>query len=160
MRDFFHGWRRKAGIVSLLPALLLMGGWIRSDYIADFIIWAAFKNRTETLFSAENKLTWQTHHHSSEITDYPRWTTSVLDQSIASDGEDPDNQYTTWRFRFLGFEAGELDFPIAPGEKFSFCSIPYWFMVIPLTLLSASLVLWTPQERHRITTNLGGDELD
>jgi hypothetical protein len=30
MSDFFHGWRRKAGFVTLLMAIVFMAGWVRS----------------------------------------------------------------------------------------------------------------------------------
>jgi hypothetical protein len=30
MGDFFHGWRRKAGCVTLVAAMIFMSGWIRS----------------------------------------------------------------------------------------------------------------------------------
>jgi hypothetical protein len=37
MHTFFHGWRRKAGVATLLLALALIGGWIRSFQIFDEI---------------------------------------------------------------------------------------------------------------------------
>ena len=30
MGDFFHGWRRKTGCVTLVAALMLLGGWLKS----------------------------------------------------------------------------------------------------------------------------------
>lgn len=35
--EFFHGWRRKAGCVTLMLAVLLMALWIRSDILFDQI---------------------------------------------------------------------------------------------------------------------------
>ena len=35
MREFFRGWRRKIGVVTLLMALVAMGGWVRSLYSVD-----------------------------------------------------------------------------------------------------------------------------
>ena len=30
MGDFFHGWRRKIGVVTLVMALVFVSGWVRS----------------------------------------------------------------------------------------------------------------------------------
>lgn len=35
--NFFYGWRRKAGCVSLVMALLFMGAWIRSRNILETV---------------------------------------------------------------------------------------------------------------------------
>ena len=37
MDEFFRGWRRKIGLVSLMMALSFMGGWIRSFRHADIV---------------------------------------------------------------------------------------------------------------------------
>jgi len=37
MRDFFRGWKRKAGCVTLVTACLLMAGWVRSLGNAELI---------------------------------------------------------------------------------------------------------------------------
>ena len=35
MKDFFHGWRRKAGCVTLVMALAVTGAWVRSNIVED-----------------------------------------------------------------------------------------------------------------------------
>jgi hypothetical protein len=37
MHTFFHGWRRKAGVVTLVIALVFIGGWIRSMSLLDVL---------------------------------------------------------------------------------------------------------------------------
>src|SRR4051794_19488286 len=37
MRDFFKGWRRKLGCVTLVMACVFMAGWVRSIGISDWI---------------------------------------------------------------------------------------------------------------------------
>ena len=37
MGEFFKGWRRKVGVVTLAMALVFMGGWVRSLVIDDFM---------------------------------------------------------------------------------------------------------------------------
>ena len=152
MREVFDGWRRKAGVVTLGMALPLMGMWIRSDSVGDFIIWPAANSREEMLISAESKLTWQTAYDSEEVAGYPRWVANVLDKSVTV--IEADKQYTVYRFRFLGIEAGDVNFPHGPGGIFSFCCIPYGFIVIPLTLLSAWLILSKPRNKQKSSVQL------
>jgi len=38
MSSFFHGWRRKIGCVTLVMAAAVTCAWTRSDVIADFLI--------------------------------------------------------------------------------------------------------------------------
>ena len=42
MGEFFQGWRRKIGCVTLVMAFVLVLGWIRSFYVEDFIDLPAF----------------------------------------------------------------------------------------------------------------------
>jgi len=37
MREFFHGWRRKIGVVTLVMACVLMVGWVRSPETCDLL---------------------------------------------------------------------------------------------------------------------------
>jgi NADH:ubiquinone oxidoreductase subunit H len=36
MRAFFAGWRRKVGLVTLVIAMVFMGGWLRCFVVDDF----------------------------------------------------------------------------------------------------------------------------
>lgn len=42
MREFFQGWRRKAGLLTLLVACLFMTGWVRSLVVQDRIEFTKF----------------------------------------------------------------------------------------------------------------------
>ena len=42
MGNFFRGWRRKLGVVTLLLACVAMGGWVRSLVIKDRIDFCNF----------------------------------------------------------------------------------------------------------------------
>lgn len=35
MHTFFHGWRRKAGVVTLVLALAVLVAWMRSQFVTD-----------------------------------------------------------------------------------------------------------------------------
>jgi hypothetical protein len=145
MREFFRGWRRKTGVITLVMATALWCGWMGSYSIADNISWCVSDNTMDMFMSAECNLTWQTTRNMRGVAGYPRWSSSVLDPRVTT--EDPDEQYTVWHFRCLGIEAGDCNFPDAPGGSFAFCTFPYWSIVIPLTLLSAYLILWKPRKR-------------
>jgi hypothetical protein len=43
MKEFFRGWRRKAGTVTLVIALAMMGLWIRSRLVADQVVFPVGK---------------------------------------------------------------------------------------------------------------------
>ena len=55
MREFFSGWRRKAGCVLLAMAAVLFGMWIRSQVVFDtttFMVW----DRQHEVFSAAGRI--------------------------------------------------------------------------------------------------------
>ena len=57
MREFFCGWRRKAGCIALVMALALMAGWIRSYTLADWISWADNQHYVVAL-SKHGEISW------------------------------------------------------------------------------------------------------
>lgn len=61
------------------------------------------------------------------------WGTWPLDPATLIS---PDAPYIRWRFRWLGLGLGFG----GGGDTFRF--VAYWFVTIPLTLLSAYLILW------------------
>ncbi|MEK6262669.1 MAG: hypothetical protein AABP62_29075 [Planctomycetota bacterium] len=86
--EFFKGWRRKAGLVTLVMACVLGVGWMRSMVIRD-----AFRIPNQiTIDSVEGQF-------------------------------------------WVGLPGDLL------GESYHFRIIPYWWAVLPLTLLSAWLIV-------------------
>ncbi len=107
MGEFFKGWRRKAGLVTLAMALLLTVAWMRSCVTSDVII--SHSQMPSTSFeSCDGGLCCF------------QWT----DTSTAA-------QHRTSR-QTLYF-------------------IPYWSLVLPLTLLSAWLLLVKPRKAKAAT---------
>ena len=147
MGDFFHGWRRKIGVVMLVLACVFAVGWVRSIIVADIISWANRINTYDLFISAEQQLSWQTTYdvEGLQIITLPAWQSSTLDYTVP----DNDDDQTIWRWRILGFELGEFP-PQMTGDSSlaRFCSFPYWSIVIPLTLLSAYLLLSQPRSPH------------
>lgn len=150
MREFFKGWRRKVGCVALVMALALMTGWLRSQFVFDdFNIRAGTMNS----FSIESKrqslcFCWvQDNSESkseSEIT-IPFWMTH--DPSIR--GTEVPLDQAVGEFRWLSNLSDEYPRGII-------LSGPYWSVTMPLTLLSAYLLLWNPRQRGLLATDQSG----
>lgn len=88
------------------------------------------------ILSAEQRLTWQTTYGLTDLQPQPipAWNSSVLDNTISDDPEDEP----IWRWRLIGFEAGEFTAAMTgSSSRVLFCSVPYWSIVLPLTLFSA-----------------------
>jgi hypothetical protein len=56
MHTFFHGWRRKAGLVSLVMALAMFGLWMRSMVHYDFFASIAAITKSRSPRDAEGSL--------------------------------------------------------------------------------------------------------
>ena len=94
MGDFFKGWRRKAGVVTLAMAMLLTDAWIRSISTRDSVGFRLF-GKWNVAASEEQSLQW-----GAEVPSTILWN--------------------VW-------------------------TVPYWSIVLPLTLLSAWLILAKPR---------------
>ncbi|MDB5345259.1 MAG: hypothetical protein JWP89_3636 [Schlesneria sp.] len=138
MHNFFHGWRRKAGIVTLLMALVVSGGWIRSFLVYDSFGWANSAPALPMWFVsvsgtcgiiAEIPIAWNTFDSSRLI-----WET---EKSVPLDELLPED--TKWSFQWGGFGYAR--------NKFQFFTFPYWSIAVPLTLLSAYLLLVPSRKR-------------
>lgn len=113
MHEFFHGWRRKFGVATLVMACVVLGMWIRSYALVDQIF--VFGN---ILISNSGCMVW----------DWQGWggpDANIL--HFYSDLASPFDE--DWYFGADGIR------------------LPYWIIAIPLTLLSAYLILWQPRQR-------------
>lgn len=137
MLVFFKGWRRKAGCVALAMALAFMAGWLRSQFVFDsFHIrragtmnWFGIESKRQTLC-----FSWVQDNSGSEIT-MPFWMT-----------HDPSIRGTD-----LGLtKIGEFAYLVNLSDEYPrgiILSGPYWSVALPLALLSAYLILWSPRTR-------------
>ena len=53
MGEFFRGWRRKIGMLTLMLALVFMGGWVRSLVVRDDLMVSTGKESTAYLSSLQ-----------------------------------------------------------------------------------------------------------
>ena len=128
MHTFFHGWRRKAGVSTLVIACTLMAAWIKSGTTGD-VIHISTRRHYHMLFSASGRLYW--------------W--SMTNESGASRFLWHDDNAADEIVRVL-----DKDRPLFQGQAslhFRERQFAYLNLTIPLTLLSGYLILWKPQKR-------------
>ena len=166
MREFLRGWQRKAGSMTLLMSLVCMVGWLRSISVLDWITVPVGGNSVN-LCSGLQTLSWQLLYHDDGAAEYPlEWITLDLPSStqqngsytiaqeadadspaITPDDEPDEHPYEEthgkhdWSWHFAGFALGVESLNLKGIQ----CSVPYWFIVVPLTLLSAYLLRGKPQ---------------
>lgn len=144
MSEFFHGWRRKFGVVSLVLALAFMGFWVRSQATCDLIEFATNDGATAHVLSFDEKGVFWRRQHSRNggryaIGDFYRTTSAgILDHTHNPMGADGPDQYSC----VFG-----LEFMYRQHEdcSISVTIIPYWRITTPLILLSVHLLLIKPR---------------
>lgn len=157
MWGFFGGWRRKAGCGVLLLAIAGWGLWVRSLLLADLvimnqmsIIWCSTQGRLARL---ANKTPTEFSFDSWRVTDDLPLNVSNLE----------------WSQSYVGFGAGKLfiqaevttKYPdgkvetmqIQTGNFYNVVAVPYWSIVLPLTLFAGALILPTPKNSKAIGSN-------
>lgn len=146
MREFFRGWKRKAGLVTLVLACVFAAGWVRSldkmdDVdLPDWGITSNFLRVCDGEISLNNILPSE-HERAGGVTD----------------AEYESRNHTSSRWCGFAFEQA---YP-KNGSRIRAYTIPFWALVIPLTLLSAWLLLNRSKQLKPTTgtpessTNLG-----
>jgi hypothetical protein len=136
MGSYFKPWRRRIGMVTLVMACVFAAGWVRSRYFFDQFS-VLTKQDILCLFNSESsELTWSTW---TNVSSFP-----MFDSGPASP-RDLVQTYAraTYRCRFCGLKSCDNDTEPYDSRAVIFhaWTIPYWSVVIPLTLLSAWLLL-------------------
>ena len=146
MGCYFKPWRRKFGVLTLGMACVFMAGWVRSrsgwDALEFFRGSFAIQSDDGNLLLARIVL----NPSGREL----KW--SAIPGHYWR-GPDPNNPWQPipfgqnkidWSFQWNGFEIGDvLTTPVTgPSQTWmQFWQVPYWSIVIPLTLLSTWLLL-------------------
>ena len=135
MREFFRGWRRKVGCLTLVMAsvatCLLLRAQIQSDAIY-------FNEARANILSKRSSLifVWSpSGNNDGTAVDWRSWK---------GKGTDPfEGRESGWRMEIAGIQVGtySVDDPV------TIVVIPDMWVIIPLTLLSAYLILWKPRKR-------------
>lgn len=124
MKKLPGGWRRMAGVVTLAMALLLWCLWARSIAITDYISFPfpVVGVNVFVLQSHQGEIGWQ------DLSMFPTYVP-------------------------VGWSSHQFTPQERALEEFrlSFVTLPYWRVVIPLTLISAYLILWKPPKSRSTT---------
>ena len=136
MSEFFRGWRRKVGCVTLVLACIAATAWVRSYVLFEKFCYRIerFSTSHQHLYSTNGQI-WWSRLLEEEGGLHCRWHYSSKSSNvIICNAED-----ITWRWKAGEFEFGE--FPDIGIGKVTYAIIPYWSIVLPLTIISAFLLL-------------------
>ena len=156
MLDFFKGWRRKVGALTLVMACVFAMGWVRSRHIEDRLLMRPTKSTLVLLKTNDSGYLFVVAHNSEEhIRQFvPGWTCRNAPH-FHSEGlpeDDLDFSDGSWHIWKCGFLIGESDdySHLGISSPAKFCIIPKWSIIIPLTLLSAYLLLTKSRPATRV----------
>ncbi len=146
---FFHGWKRKIGLVTLLMACLFMVGWVRSFFYHEgFAIPSRTKTASHSVWSNQDGLSWV----KELCLDNPNhWKDNQAFQcgSRRQSGKSVLDAFGTIRNNWLGFEVFDISYrhanlqsgPNGDRVQMIVWIVPYWSVVLPLTAVSLWLLL-------------------
>jgi hypothetical protein len=149
MPTYFKAPRRKIGLATLLMACLFAVGWVRSCTEADVVSYASGRYSTHVWFSIRSQTglmrDWNEpeefakKHPDLKLAEagpfFPTWS-KLPSQTI-------DLSSAMWMPRRFGFNIAEGH--TDDGNRWAVFSAPYGAIVIPLTVLSACLLLSKPR---------------
>jgi len=120
MSDFFKCWRRKAGCVLLVMAAVLAAGWVRSLSVWDQVLFS-HGDRSYSVMSYRGGVAW--------------WSLRNPRQQRLSFTSQAYGAISRYKMSFVELTQK------ASSDGRRCWSVFYWQPVIPLTLLSAYLIL-------------------
>ncbi|WP_010582798.1 hypothetical protein [Schlesneria paludicola] len=153
MRELFRGWKRKLGVIALVLACVFTGAWVRNYSVRDSINLPTGNSSSIQFLSGYQCLNV-----------IAMWT-SIPDKEMAS-----FRLYRHEEGDGVGIHAGEIMFagdasPFRPkwfrfgiGERKTTLmtfSLPYWSIVLPLTALSAYLLISKPRASAKLLPSTG-----
>lgn len=135
MRHFFNPLRRKIGVVTLVMACMLAAGWVRSLFFRDWTQVGPINQRLHVLESDLGELIWFAWDRLPPFD--PKWNSEPVE---------PPRGYENTLIRPLFVRSIGGIVYIDKGQWYYGCKlvVPYSTLVIPLTLLSAWLLLSQP----------------
>jgi hypothetical protein len=149
MHTFFLDWRRKAGVVTLVMACLLFIGWGRSHLRLD-VLQFSHHRQGDQFWSFRGSLglrRWVGTELDPTVRLYESVAAKDADNLVEQHGSPFVDVAVTWRWESTGFYFGEGTHVRGLHSPMIIGAIPYWFPILTLTLLSASLILWKPRKR-------------
>jgi len=154
MGEFFRGWKRKIGCVTLLMALVAMVECVRTSSVPDFY----------TVDFGRNGDLWIVSHNNLASLSLQSLVGRRIRHVVVSNGNQgykPSEYQWRWHGEGLGFRIGtglliqdRKDIDVSFNEKnitaeefdVAMIDVTYWSIVIPMTLISAFLLLSKPRQ--------------
>ncbi|MDB5344825.1 MAG: hypothetical protein JWP89_3202 [Schlesneria sp.] len=147
MKAFFRGWRRKAGIITLLMACASSSVWLRSFVTTDWLTVPGGKRAREPLkiVSSRGSVAVLPLRYSKLTEAMQTFELSVpkLYSRPAVSIETQPGIWFTWHWKRSGFGYATED-----SGRYWLFMFPYWSIVVPLTFLAAYLILWKPKQKE------------
>lgn len=144
MWEFVHGWRRKAGCVSLVMACLTCAAWVRSISVIDNF----YIPQRDSFYSLESVAgTFRVSRFTPRMLEIPfQWNSN---ENIRTARIEPWWEASVeWSWDFGDFHAGVATIQVNRDEmRYRLWMIPYWSVILPLTVLSVYLILWKPRPK-------------
>ena len=140
MSDFFRGWRRKFGVVTLVLAMVLIFWWVRSLFITD-VLCLREKNRFLEAYLFDIITVYSSDHVNVFASDG-----SSLIWLRRKDRNPNDPSYSTYE------ASGDVLEHMIPQMNVSnpvVVYVPYPAIVIPLVLISLWLLLSKPHKSNQ-----------
>lgn len=135
MREFFRGWKRNFGMLTLTLACLLMTGWVRSSCFSDQATVPFLRDSSVQILSLRHKLSLMR----LSVPQSFGWQSSLIDHV----DDHPMNLLTSdWNMRFGSVRL--FTNLHAYGDSTVGIVMPYWIPVVSFALLSALLLLSKP----------------
>ena len=144
MGEFFRGWRRKIGGVTLVMAGVFMAAWVRSLIVSDEFRFVSGTHTQQIFYSDPEFLTWVTYE-SNDPNSFRPALYGHYSQSNHRTFTYWGNNDVDWQVRGLGFGTGGFTAPVGSGSRKGWF-ISYSLITIPLTLISFGLLLSKPRK--------------
>lgn len=143
--EFIQGWRKKFGCGLLLVASAVTLAWVRSLSLRDEIQIPWGESSFLEIISDRGFLHVNFYHNIPSNPPIPNWQSRghlpgdhrVLYRELSLD------ERLNWRLQFWGSDTGNLYsiLPACDGFNETFLAAPYWGVALPLSLISAGLLV-------------------
>ena len=147
MGEYFKPWRRRFGLMTLVMACVFLGLWVRSLAIYDCAICYCGLHTRHTVFSASHFIGYQ-YIYERLPERHPIFVRTNWGSNTPADGASHlfADTRITWHWRWYGFSDCEYLENRLNGCRCRIWIAPYWSIVIPLTMLTAFLLLSKPRK--------------
>jgi len=143
MLTYLHGWRRKMGVATLVMACVFMVGRTRSLHYIDAVDFGSGWNRSTSIISVDSSIYWANYNDKGyDSSSLPKFGCMEIPHSPVNGTYWNPRRY--WGINLNGLRTGRLEVSVdqVDGAKAVRCGlVHYMTLVIPLTLLSAYLLL-------------------